>query len=406
VDCFLEEELVASKEVEINPHEQASVAFESPKLRSGRLRVAIDGQDALAVDDVAYAVLREKKDVRILLVSDGNPFLERGLEQDPLVKKDASGHIPRLAPASFLPEDAGLAAFDLVILDRVELKALGPGNYMIFDALPPFEGIRAKGSAPKPVVVDWDEGHPVSRFVSFASLDVSASRRVELRKEDRVIISAAPANADGTTHRPHKRKPGDPPAPAEEASSVPLMFEARDGDRHCLVLPFDLMKTQSWPLKAAFPIFLANVVRWLGGSGRDERALGVRTGEVAEVPIPKGATKATVTDPKAQERVLSLKAGDDVLRFADTGVAGFYQVKFEGSPDIDKGPKVWFAANLASAEESDLGPATKIDLEAQREAHAEAKAEEARRELWKIFALAAFVVLMLEWWVYNRRVYV
>src|SRR5581483_7281749 len=71
VDCFLEDELVASKEVEVGPHEQASVAFESPKLRTGRLRVAIDGQDALAVDDVAYAVLREKKDVRVLLVSEG-----------------------------------------------------------------------------------------------------------------------------------------------------------------------------------------------------------------------------------------------------------------------------------------------------------------------------------------------
>src|SRR5581483_8758463 len=197
VDCFLEDELVASKVVEVAKHEQASVAFESPKLRSDRLRVAIDGQDALAVDDVAYAVLREKKDVRVLLVSDGNPFLERGLEQDPLVRKDADGHVPRLSPASFLPEDAGLAAYDLVILDRVEVKALGAGNYVIIDSLPPFEGIRAKGSAPRPVVVDWDEGHPVSRFVSFASLDPTTTRGVELRKEDRVIISAAPAGSDG-----------------------------------------------------------------------------------------------------------------------------------------------------------------------------------------------------------------
>lgn len=405
VDCFLEEELVASKEVEVPPHEQASVAFESPKLRSGRLRVAIDGQDALGVDDVAYAVLREKKDVRILLVSDGNPFLERGLEQDPLVRKDAEGHVPRLAPASFLPDDAGLAAFDLVVLDRVELKALGPGNYVILDALPPFEGIRAKGNAPRPVVVDWDEGHPVSRFVSFASLDAISARRVELRKEDRVVVSASQTGVDGSTRRPAKRKPGEPPVPADEAAAVPLIFEARDGDRHCLVMPFDLMKTQSWPLKAAFPIFLANVVRWLGGAGREERALGVRTGEVAEIPIPKGATKATVTDPRASERVVALKPGDDVLRFADTGTAGFYQIKFEGTAEIDKAPKVWFAANLASAEESDLAPAGKIDLESLA-LTAEPKAEEARRELWKIFALVAFAVLMLEWWVYNRRVYV
>src|SRR5205814_2086378 len=121
---------------------QASVAFESPKLRSGRLRVSVDlpqgaqtkdaPSDVLAVDDVAYAVLRERGKVRVLLVSDGNPFLERALEQDLFVLKDSDGHVPRLAPASFLPEDARVAGFDLVILDRVPLegKNLAPGNYL------------------------------------------------------------------------------------------------------------------------------------------------------------------------------------------------------------------------------------------------------------------------------------
>ncbi len=405
VDCFLEEELVASKEVEIGPKEQASVAFESPKLRSGRLRVAVDAKDVLEVDDVAYAVLREKKDVRVLLVSEGNPFLERGLEQDPLVKKDAEGHVPRLAPGSFVANDAGLTAYDLVILDRVELKALGPGNYILIDTLPPFEGIRQKGSANKPQVVDWDEGHPASRFVSFTSLDPISARRVELRKEDRVVVAGTPAGTEG--RRPPRRKPGEPaPAATDEALGVPLIFEARDGDRHCLVMPFDLMKTQGWPLKAAFPIYLANVVRWLGGAGRDERSLGVRTGEVAELPIPKGATRATIFDPRAQERPITIKASDeDVLRFADTGVAGFYRVKFEGTPELEKAPPVWFAANLSSAEESDVAPAAKIELESLA-LTAEAKSEEARRELWKAFAVAAFLVLMVEWWIYNRRIYV
>jgi hypothetical protein len=412
VDCFLEDELVASKEVEVGPHEQASVAFDSPKLRTGRLRAAIDGQDALPVDDVGYAVLREKKDVRVLLVSDGNPFLEKGLEQDPLVRKDAEGRVPRLAPGSFLPDDPGLSAYDLVILDRLELKALGAGNYLIIDALPPFEGIRAKGSVEKPTVVDWDEAHPVARFVSFSSLDVVSARRVQLRKEDRVVVSAAPGGSEGPLRPRSKKKMGEPgerEAPAvsetESGAAIPLVFEARDGNRHCLVLPFDLMKTQSWPLKAAFPIFLANVIRWLGGAGHDERSLAVRTGEVAEIPVPKGATKVTVTDRHGQPHPTTLKEGEDIFRFADTGVAGFYEVGFEGPPEVEKLPKSWFAANIASPDESDIGPAPTIELES-RPLSAESKAEEARRELWKALALAAFLILMLEWWVYNRRIYV
>jgi hypothetical protein len=411
VDCLLGDDLIASKEVEVGPHEQASVAFESPKLRTGLLRVQIDApdgaKDALPVDDVAYAVLREKKDVRVLLVTEGNPFLERGLEQDPLVRKDADGHVPKLAPGSFLPEDQGLQAFDLIVLDRVELKALGPGNYLIVDAIPPFEGIRAKGIAHKPAVVDWDEGHPVSRFVTFGSLDVTEARRVELRKEDRVVVSASPADS-ATKKAPKKRKPGETGPPEEDSAAVPLIFETRDGDRHCLVLSFDLMKTQSWPLKAAYPIFLANVVRWLGGAGREERALAVRTGEVAEIPVPKGATQAVVTNPKAQVKTIALKPSDEVLRFADTAFAGFYGVAFNAPSDSKEPQRVHFAANLASAEESDMGPAASIELtnDRDKDVKAEGKAEEARRELWKIFVLVAFGVLMLEWWVYNRRVYV
>ena len=55
--------------------------------------------------------------------------------------------------------------------------------------------------------------------------------------------------------------------------------------------------------------------------------------------------------------------------------------------------RVWFAANLASAEESDIVPAEKIDLADDKTVTGEAKAEEARRELWKILVMVAFAVL-------------
>ena len=413
VDCFLEGELIASKEVDVPQHGQASVAFESPKLRTGRLRVQLDGQDSLAADDSAYAVLREKKDVRVLLVSEGNPFLERALEGDPVVYKDANGRLPHLEPAQFVPDDPNLdlRSYDMVILDRVEPKSLPPGNYMMIDALPPFDGIRSKGLAPWPQVVDWDEQHPIARFVALSTLDPTVARAVEIRKKDTAIVTSTRGEVSGGA-RPKRRKkkdasaspaPGGPDAAPQEDATLPIVFEARDGDRHCLVLTFDLMKTQSWPLKAAFPIFLANTVRWLGGAGRDERSLGVLTGVDAEIPVPKGATRATVLDPTGRERVIDLKGQDDVLRYTETSRAGFYEVRFE-IPGHEA-TKAWFAANLCSPEESDIAPAAGLELE-NLPVKAEAKAQEPRREAWKIAALLAFLVLLLEWWVYNRRVYV
>ncbi|MBI3724500.1 BatA domain-containing protein [bacterium] len=410
VDCFLESELIASKMVEIPARGQASVAFESPKLGKGRLRVQIDGTDALPVDDSAYAILTERKDVKVLLVTEGNPFLERGLEEDKLVRKDADSHVPKLDPSQLVPDDPALRTFDLIILDRVEPKSLPPGNYLCIDALPPFEGLRTLANVPMPVVVDWDESHPVARFVTFSSLDATTARRVELRKEDKLIVASTRGGPGPSSHRrrdPRKKdhekgkeKGGEKEPEAEDPSGfMPLMFEAKDGDRRALVLTFDLMKTQNWPLKAAFPIFLANVVRWLGGTGRDERSLAVLTGDVAEIPVPKGAKQLTVTDPAGKKRTIDLKPGDDVVRYADTSRTGFYEVRFDSSPPT------FFAGNLASLDESDIAPADEIPLKSGPVA-GEAKASDTRHEVWKLLVLIAFFVLMLEWYVYNRRVYV
>ena len=58
----------------------------------------------------------------------------------------------------------------------------------------------------------------------------------------------------------------------------------------------------------------------------------------------------------------------------------------------------------ADRHESDLTPAEKIDI-----GHEEVKAQQgkqsARQELWKWLLLGAIGVLIFEWYIYNRRVY-
>jgi hypothetical protein len=86
--------------------------------------------------------------------------------------------------------------------------------------------------------------------------------------------------------------------------------------------------------------------------------------------------------------------------FSRTDELGVYDVR-EGS-----GTKVTqqFAVNLFDTRESDLTPAEKIDI-----GHEEVKAKEgkqaARQEMWKWILLGAIGVLLFEWYVYNRRVY-
>jgi len=86
--------------------------------------------------------------------------------------------------------------------------------------------------------------------------------------------------------------------------------------------------------------------------------------------------------------------------FSRTDELGVYDVR-EGS-----GAKVnqQFAVNLYDSRESDLTPSEKIEI-----GHEEVKAKQgkqaARKELWKWLLLGAIGVLIFEWYIYNRRVY-
>ena len=86
--------------------------------------------------------------------------------------------------------------------------------------------------------------------------------------------------------------------------------------------------------------------------------------------------------------------------FTRTEELGVYEVR-EGS-----GSKLsqQFAVNLFDTRESDLTPAEKIEI-GHEEVQAQETKQVARQELWKWLLLGAIGVLIFEWYIYNRRVY-
>jgi hypothetical protein len=107
----------------------------------------------------------------------------------------------------------------------------------------------------------------------------------------------------------------------------------------------------------------------------------------------------TVASPRG-ERFEVPREVQNTYVFSRTDELGVYEVR-EGS-----GQRVsqQFAVNLFDSRESDLTPAEQIDI-----GHEEVKAKEgkqaARQELWKWLLLGAIGVLLFEWYIYNRRVY-
>ena len=84
--------------------------------------------------------------------------------------------------------------------------------------------------------------------------------------------------------------------------------------------------------------------------------------------------------------------------------AGVYGVAFQGE-DGKELRSTQVAVNLVDAAESVVAPADELTLE-DRKAEAVDEAIESNRDVWKLVAIAALVFVMLEWWLYNRRVFI
>lgn len=382
VDFYLDDELKRSRAVTLGPGGVTSLPFDAPLgTEQKRARIELDHVDSFPLDNKAVAVLRPPEPIRVLLVSGGNLFLHRALSEDPRVAKTAAGDVPTVAPEEFTPEMAG--EVDVVVLDRVTPEKLGPGSYLCFGARPPFEGFTDLGQIEHTQVLDWDETHPVSRFVNFATLELPTARRFKLREQDKVVV---------------------------RSTYGPLIVDAREADVHAVAIAFNLLELPvegAWTFDPSYPIFLSNVIRYLSGSGESNRKdVLVPTGSVAELPYPKAAVRALVDLPGGDSVELKIVPGDEVLRVAGLDRQGLYAVSFLPEDGDDPLKTTQFAANLVNAEESKILPAPKLVLEGEKEVEGSEETLETNKDIWKYVAAACLAFVMLEWWIYNRRVFV
>ncbi len=391
VDFFIDEELIDSRELTLAGRDErhpnggvGSAPFEVPLFDDGRefrrVKVVLDNKDALAIDDTAYAVLGDRDLIKVLLVTGGNLFLHSALNEDPLIFKTPRGDVPLLAPGDFNPDDPSLREYDVIVLDRFAPERLRAGNYLCFGTAPPFAEFEDTGQMENTRVLDWDETHETTRFVNFATLALPVARRFKLGERHTVVV---------------------------RGTGGPIVVDARDGDRRAVVCSFDLLSFPvegAWTFDPSFPIFLANTIRALGGSGEDKRKGSlVRTGATGELHFPASAVKATVSPPHGDSYDLPILQGDEVLYLTRLDRVGIYTVKFKDEKDAEV-RVARFAVNVVDADEAVIEPAARLTLE-NREVVGEEEEIQSKKDMWKLVAGLALLFVMFEWWLYNRRVY-
>jgi hypothetical protein len=346
--------------------------------------------DGLALDNTAYAILEDDRTARVLLVTPGNRSLELALQTERakrLVKLDQSG--PSVLGTSEFEQQLDRESYDLIIFDQCVPKKMPAANTLFLGNLPPIKAWADEQDS-ESQIVDWDRSHPLLNLIELGGVQIAGAQIVKPPPGGRMLVDST----DG-----------------------PLVSIAPRGRFEDLVFGFEIVGKNdagerivntNWPRKHSFPSFWLNVLEHFA---RDSGAQSVhRPGEVVELRLAPSAGDVTVETPDGSRRVAPVDASGRMV-FQDTERLGTYQV-YRGGELVKT-----FAVNLFDRDESDVvlrvaetGEDGLNIVENLTIGFVEVVAQppnaDIRKELWKALLVLALVVLIAEWYIYNRRVYI
>jgi von Willebrand factor type A domain/Aerotolerance regulator N-terminal len=384
----------------------AQAIFDLPQLdlrSSTILKVYLkDVEDDFALDDVAWLVVGMVRKAKVLIVTPGNVVLDAFFRQDAMQKVAA---VTTLTPAE-LTKDAYLNAahsgqLDLVIFDRCapEKEEDMPAANTTFIDRPPPPWERGTKSLKNPYLVVSKKDHPLLRQLT-TLWDVGVSEAFRFHPAENLSTAGKAAYFDAQ-QKATKPLPGLTKL-LETTGDQPVMFTLSRGSFTDLVMTFPLIDDKgglatNWPLQLSFPLFMRNVLYVLGNVIEADRERTVQPGEPMLLRPEADIKALTIAPPKGPPAKLERGNRPEFI-FAGTDQLGVYKVV------RDDGVVRHFAVNLLDANESNIEPRTDIKIGSDEVAAGEERRQP--RELWKWLALAALGLLLVEWYVYNRRIYV
>jgi hypothetical protein len=361
------------------------------------LSARIVQDDLLLTDNTARLVVPPAKRLSVALVTEGNLYISAALE-DMRLSRQAT-----LTPDEFeaMRQAGTLDEFDVCILDRYlpEGAAFGseepdggfpPGRYLTYGVVPPIRGFSPalpdrEGTDGPATVIDWDRKHPVLSFLNLDPIIVIKPTGMESTTAGEVLVrgSSGPLVVEGV---------------GERARAIGVGFEVADS---------------TWVFDPSFVLFLARALQYLGDDGAQVAQQSVSPGENITTRIPKTADRAILTHPDGATTPL-VPSPDGRVSYGPVERAGLYTVSWVGQPGpndevIDGRPERPIAVNLFDAVESRVESLDAISLpirDIESSDLSRGPGGLAAKRLWPWLILGALAVMMLEWFVYNRKVHV
>ena len=376
LEVFADDALVDARELTVPAGQRSEVLITTVPAAARTIEARLAGDDALATDDRAFAVVAAEETTRALLVGDPNAYLENALALLPrleLYAVGAGGYADAVEAAEAEGAPYGLFVFDGTVPDE---PPPGPALYLDPGEAGYFGEV--DGRIEGPIIDRPDPSEPLLRFVDLSSVHVGRAREVELAAGMRPIV-ATPAGA-------------------------PLVAVGEVERQRVGLIAFDLAESDL-PLQVAFPLLTSNLVDYLLPAGDGILPSSMRLGQTLTLEVDPRIERVavrTVGDVAAAEE---LPVSGGRLTLPGANAVGVREVTAV-SETTELGGTVLgrTAVNLFSADESDVAPGDPQRLtEMGRVAAAgETSAQPTRAEWWWPLALAALALLAVEWLLFHR----
>lgn len=341
-------------------------------------------RDDFPLDDEAWTVLTPVRKARVLLVTPGNYILEAFFSDD---TTQQLANIVKLPPES-LTQDRYLqparnGEFDVVIFDRCgpESEEYMPrANTLFIGYPPPPWKMSSVKKVNNPAIKGWSRNqHPVMRY----------------------LADLGQLGIDEAFELPNL--PPRTPRLIECGGNLGILIALSRQSFMDLVMTFPILDDKdkwntNWPILASFPLFFRNVLFVLGNLSEGTSEESVQPGQVKTLRPDAAVTTIQVSPPGGKPQTLNRGTRAD-FSFGDTQQVGVYDVAWKGTRQRS------FAVNLLDSDESNLEPRGELAIGDQR-IGVGSRERKQPRELWKWLVLAALGLLLAEWYIYNRRVYV
>ena len=320
-------------------------------------------RDVFPADDVAFALVPERRKIRVLAVTVNNTYLHAAL----FLRENVTFKV--VEPAKFGAEK--LSGYDMVILDRFLPQPFPEkGNFLIIEpkAGGPFTLVGDKVVV-APQVGKINRRHRLTRHVTFEDLQLIYAVPVKLRAGDK--------------------------APVRTKSGWPLIITRSRKLRKLVAFTFDLRKS-TLPVSPTFPILLVDTINWFFDEDQ-HHFVGYQSGSHLSVPVAHKGARVAVTTPAGQ--TLRVPIYENKARFY-AATAGFYRLAAKNYVD-------YVAVNLRNEEEAAIkprrkrfGPTTQVSALKLKDTRTRTRPWS---KFWRSLLLAALGLSILEWVTYHRR---